>query len=150
MSFQYFLHVDVRLTFAGEDDDFSGQRLNGVLKEIWEWIREQPFGRLSSDRGARLDLTFVNGESVLVGFGNPNKPGSEPSYPTMLRQLLDLVAAKAPGSFGFAYYINHDADRDWTLLVIKRGQVAPEIDPWFSPMIPTVEDPYPSDDIDAS
>lgn len=150
MSFQFFVHVDVRLSFLAEDDDLGGECMRDALKAIGRWIDERPFEALSSDRGARLELTVVNGESLLVGVGNPNKPGSDPGYPTMIRELLDLVAAEAPGSFGFAYYINHDTDRDWTVLVVKRGTVTIETDPWFSPMIPTVEDPDPSDDIEIS
>ena len=141
MSFQYFVQITIRETYLGTDEGGEDERLRLALEEIQGWIEAQTFAELSSDRGARLGLTYVNGASVLIGFGNPNKPGTNPGYPAAIRELFDLVVSAAPGSFGLAYYINHDTDTDWTVLVVKRGQVTVETDPWFSPMMPTVEDP---------
>lgn len=135
--FEYFLRVEVRESVdeAGESDE----KRRDALASIQRWIDDHPhfMTELSGGSLTRGELINTNGIDLLIALGSRSK---ESGHVADLRELLQLVTEAAPGSFGFAYYLNEDYDYSWKVLVLKRGQITEEEDPFFSPMIPTVED----------
>ncbi len=66
-------------------------------------------------------------------------------------EILDAfknIARIAPGSYGLVYYWDNEDygrnsyDNEFRVLVIKRGTCEWKDDPFLSPCIPTIEDPW--------
>jgi len=93
----------------------------------------------ASDRLTRGELVNTNGVDQVIAFGSRN---AENNIVAQLHELFGLIAEVAPGSYGFGYYLDANHSRDWNVIVLKRGNVVVEEDPWFSPMVPEVEDAF--------
>lgn len=137
MMFEYFMRVEIRESVdeSGESDE---KRTEG-LAAIQRWMDEHRdyMDELSSIALMRGELTNTNGVDLVIAFGCRNH---ENGIVAKLRELLEHIATVAPGSFGFVYYMDANYYYFWNVLVLKRGQITEEEDPFFSPMIPTVED----------
>jgi len=117
---------------AEDDDD-----LKAALPAIQARIDE-----IGPDNGL-LDMRWVNGECMIHLFGLRNHRDAR--GPQVVG-LFELVAEKAPGSYGLLYEIDHDfigldgEGNFFTVLRLARGRLAKMGDPFLSPFVDVVED----------
>ena len=134
--YTFFVRVAIRAT-TDPSTETAADREEAV-DAVRTWVEgNEIFDALTSDRLARGGLVRANGVDLLIAFGNRNRDNG---ITDRLREALALIAEVAPGSYGFAYTIDQNHSGEWNVLVLKRGRVTVEDDPWFSPMIPVVED----------
>lgn len=117
------------------DDTYSQDetRLHGIADELRQVIGE--FG----DGSGVTDVRWVNGTCMVWFAGCPNHRHD------CVFGLLPWLAERAHGSYGLLYVWDDESQasenefRVWRLL---RGRVEETADPFLSPCIPTIEDPY--------
>jgi len=93
-----------------------------------------------------LHIVQNNGEAFLTVTRLTNH------FSGVVQEILDLfmrIAVIAPGSYGLLY-LHDDEDgngwmNDFQVYVLAKGVVTKRRDPFLSPCIPTVEDPWPDD-----
>ncbi len=119
--------------------------LDEIMIEIQNYIDKVKW------HNAFIDLRQPNGFPVLSVHGcNNHKFGGfiDGNYDTLL-DIFKFVGQVASGSYGLLY-IEDDEERGYNnvcqVFVLKRGKLERADDPFFSPLIPTVEDPWPPDD----
>lgn len=85
----------------------------------------------------------LNGQWFFTAHGNHNHASAfQP-----VRELLDKLVSRAPGSYGL-FYVNNDEDdlpemrERFRVLVIRRGTMSEGADPFLSPFTPIVLDPF--------
>lgn len=135
--FEYFLRVEIRESVDEAGESVEKRREGLAAIQQWMHTNRDYMEELSSNALMRGELTNTNGTELVIAFGARNH---ENRIISKLHELLTFIADVAPGSFGFAYYMDANYDYTWKVLVLKRGQITEEQDPFFSPMIPTVED----------
>jgi hypothetical protein len=95
---------------------------------------------------AAANLSNLNGMFVVTVNGCPNRRRYKAEE---LRQLLDLIVGEFAGAYGIIYEEDDEAttmplhgERAFSVTVIKRGKCVPAMDPFLSPMVPVIEDPF--------
>lgn len=93
---------------------------------------------------AFAEVHTLNGEYRLVVGGNPNHRGQ---IGRELDELLEFVAQEAPGSYGLLYWRDIEGELpagpdNYHVVVMARGRLTLRLDPFLSPTVPTVEDPW--------
>jgi hypothetical protein len=95
--------------------------------------------------------------NVVLGFGLMNDQArlwavGVKNHATPLRQeMLDVytyIGQVAPGSYGLLYMLDDEDPRHenaFSVFVLVRGTLTERADPFLSPFVPTVEDPYRED-----
>jgi hypothetical protein len=53
--------------------------------------------------------------------------------------MLSRIGEIAPGSYGFAWYLDDEGHYSWRVHTLVRGVFTQRGGPWFWPMIPAVE-----------
>lgn len=89
-----------------------------------------------------VDFRWENGVPMLHVGGLPNHFGRQGQE---VIELFKYVATVAPGSYGLLFtYDDEDPDarRTGTFRVLRlaRGEVSEHVDPFLSPVVPTIED----------
>lgn len=136
--FRFFVQVEVRES-VDEGGESEAKRAD-ALSRIGAWLDSSSLmSPFASDRLTRGELVNTNGVDQVIAFGSRN---AENNIVAQLHELFGLIAEVAPGSYGFAYYLDANHSRDWNVIVLKRGNVVVKEDPWFSPMVPEVEDAF--------
>jgi Immunity protein 7 len=113
--------------------DAAVDYLRGQLEEI-------------ADAPGLRDLRWVNGTAQCHFGGFANRRDGTFDH---LLAAMHGVAKRAPGSYGLFQYLDdeHPEHRDgFRVLVIRRGQLAEEADPFLSPTVPVIEDPQPPEE----
>jgi Immunity protein 7 len=100
----------------------------------------------AADEPGLRDLRWVNGSPLCHFGGFSNHRNS--TFDDLLAGVRG-VAKRAPGSYGLVYYWD-DEDPEhrsgFRVLVIRRGQLTEEADPFLSPAVPMIEDPQPPEE----
>jgi hypothetical protein len=85
-------------------------------------------------------INAVNGEVLLQCSGGHNRPGQ---LHHQLLALLHTIAEVLPGSHGLVYWCDDEDMRvanNYQVIVLARGKIHNEADPFLSPMNPKIED----------
>lgn len=93
---------------------------------------------------AFAEVRVLNGEYRLVVGGSLNHRGQ---IGRELDELLEFVATEAPGSYGLLHWRDMEGElpagpNNYHVVVMARGTLTLRLDPFLSPTIPTVEDPW--------
>jgi Immunity protein 7 len=115
------------------DTHAAADYLRGVLDEV-------------ADEPGLRDLRWVNGMAQCHFGGFSNHRNS--TFDDLLVGVHG-VAKRAPGSYGLVYYRDDEDPKhhdEFRVLVIRRGQLAEEADPFLSPTVPVIEDPQPPEE----
>lgn len=89
-----------------------------------------------------MDLRPINGayHLSLSGFTNHKSPESKE-----VMSIFTYIGEHAPGSYGLLYTRDDEdtngLDNEFIVYTLIRGRIAPRKDMYFSPIIPTIEDP---------
>ncbi|MFF3559399.1 Imm7 family immunity protein [Streptomyces sp. NPDC002574] len=130
--FEYHGWISVQERPHANDDDGSSARLGEIVEGIQARIRE-------IDSPYLLDLRWMNGEPFLHLGGFPNHRDED------VVSLFAEVGERAPGSYG-VLHIRDDEDlgHENEVVVIRmvRGTVTEYTEPFLSPCIPALEDPF--------
>lgn len=114
--------------------DYEESEKNSVIASIGATVtRLQAFHR-------EIGMRPFNGEYMLWAFGCRNHRGQEAAE---IHGLFAQIAREAPGSFGLFYeFDDESADFNIGYVVwrLARGSLELRLDPFLSPVIPTVED----------
>ena len=100
---------------------------------------------------ARLGVGYQGGMHVnkgLNGLDTVTISGMFNHYSASVEDFFRFIGQTAGGSYGVLFFHNDedlDHENDWQVLRMARGRVSVEVDPFFSPIIPTIEDPYDPD-----
>jgi hypothetical protein len=147
--FEYHGWITLARTPAAEDDDAADAQFGSVvIPQIRTWL--EPFSYYAAD------LRTHNGLPMIWLQGHPNHcTGRDVLLIALYRQIGEV----APGSYGILFMFDdggemtaspddssrtvEDIGSEGLLVVLKRGQVEVRADQFFSPRIPTVEDPWP-------
>ncbi|MCS1350882.1 immunity 7 family protein [Mechercharimyces sp. CAU 1602] len=130
--------VTLQLTSGDEDDD----ELERAVHLIKMRMKELKWGN------DLLKLGIVNGYYYLHTVGMRNRaPLKKLETDISPIEFFRYVATTTPGSYGLLYIIDHQSLEDPTgtetqVYVMKRGSLNQQVDPFFKPFIPVVEDPY--------
>lgn len=92
-----------------------------------------------------LRMRWVNGQAFFQVEGYSNHVGA---IMEELQALFQYVAEVAPGSYGLVYTMNDEDtqhDNAFRVFVLARGTFIERADPFLSPFVPVVEDPYHND-----
>ena len=118
-----------------EDDDES--LLDNIVIEIRDYMQN-----LGWETGV-LDIRIINGQYHFWTSGFTNHKGAEAQE---LLELYRFIGQKAPGSYGVLYTFDSGTDlgfrENFIVYVLVRGDLLEIPDPFLSPFIPVVEDPY--------
>lgn len=131
--FEYHGWVTIRET-AGVEDDGDGL-LERQVAEIRACLAEL------GDYGL-IDLRRMNGTPFLHLAGQPNHDGG---WGDVLVTLLARVGRIAPGSYGLLHVWDDEGahPNGFRVFRLVRGEVSEHADALLSPVIPTLEDPWP-------
>lgn len=117
------------------------------LAEIVEEVRQRIHQMHWDNNFIFAELRVMNGEYFLYLGGNTNHRGD---LGDDIDSFLAWVANRAPGSYGLLYW--NDLERDfpagqnvYQVSIVTRGTITVRVDPFLSPIIPTVEDPWEPD-----
>ncbi|MDL4820783.1 Imm7 family immunity protein [Actinomadura opuntiae] len=129
--FEYHGWVTIQSS-AGDEDD---EDVVGAHNTVSAVVRESGLGTGS------VELRMVNGMSQLRVSGFANHRAGEGQE---IIELFGRIGKLAPGSYGLLYF-RDDEDRDgkaneFQVLVMKRGTVSQNSDPFLSPCVPEIED----------
>jgi len=147
--FEYHGWITLWRTPAQDDDFEVDMHFDSVvIAQVRAWLNA--FGYVA-------DLHNHNGMPMVWLQGHPNHClGLDADLVALYRRIGDV----APGSYGLLYMRDDEAGSNygsldgasipvdpilahtWRLFVLKRGQVEEREDPFFSPHVPTVEDPW--------
>ncbi len=125
---------------SSNPDDIDTQT-DADVKAVLDVLRE----RIRKIEASNVvhDLRYQNGLPFLWTSGFTNHRDSRIDD---LFALFTLIAEVAPGSYGLLHY-RDDEDRDgkgiandFRVLVLKKGSLTDERDPFLSPFVPDVED----------
>ena len=133
----YEYHGWFQIHESAYEDDFER------LDEIASWLRE----RITADEYVPPGVVVqgLGGTYYLLLHGQHNHDSGATDA---IRRLLTALGDRAPGTHGQLYVGDDEAGDAWNeyrVIVMVRGRLRDEKDPWFSPLVPTVEDPEPSD-----
>ena len=140
--FEFHGWFTIRKT-TGDDDKGLSQAVERLSTLI-----ESLNGRMSDgtrDSNALIKLQYMNGEAFLHLAGNKNHRST---YWKDIQMLLEWICREAPGSFGLLYWRDDEGDlpaggNNFSVIVMRRGQLTTHLDPFLSPIIPLVEDDGP-------
>ncbi|WP_027482461.1 Imm7 family immunity protein [Deinococcus pimensis] len=93
-------------------------------------------------------FTPINGEWFLTFGGNLDH---RTTYEPLIHDLLGLIAREGPGSYGLMYWRDDEYDppagaENFQVLVLARGVLTTRFDPFLSPVVPLIQDPYVDDE----
>jgi hypothetical protein len=99
----------------------------------------------------RLGIGYQGGGHVNKGLNGLNSvtvSGMFNHYSASVEEFFRFIGATAVGSYGILF-LQNDEDKEygneWRVARMVRGRVSLEADPFLSPCIPTIEDPYDPD-----
>jgi hypothetical protein len=132
--YEYHGWVSLRATAEAIDDEPELR-----LAEIRRLVDEMgPYGL--------MDLRPLNGHYVVHMGGMPNHRGGR--GPALI-DLLTKIGQLAPGSYGLLHVWDDEHPEqmnEFRVFRLIRGVVTEHADPFLSPAIPTLEDPWVFDD----
>jgi len=119
---------------------------DGHLEEIM--IQLQDYIDKVRWQNAYIDLRAPNGFPVLSiqGCNNHKYGNNTTGNVDSVLDVFKFVGEVAPGSYGLLFIEDDDEpgyQNACQVFVLKRGKLGQVRDPFFSPLIPTVEDPDP-------
>jgi hypothetical protein len=129
--------AEIRESTQEIDDDHLAE----IVAQIQQYIDKVRWGN------AFIDVRYANGIPFLSLHGcNNHKWGGykDGNYDNML-DIFKLIGNIAQGSFGLLYIIDDEEEgfyNECQVFILKRGKLEKVKDPFFSPIIPTVEDKY--------
>lgn len=117
------------------DDTYDGDdaKLRSIVTEL-----EQRAGEFNDGSGM-TDIRWINGACFITFAGKPNHRHE------CVFGWFRWLAKHAPGSYGLLYIWddeNTEFGNTFQVHCLRRGLVEERIDPFLSPCIPAVEDPY--------
>ncbi|HET9109261.1 MAG TPA: Imm7 family immunity protein [Ktedonobacterales bacterium] len=134
----------IRLTPENRDRDDEEELHRRAMSQI-----ESQVGYYVNDLGwaynPLLEMRKVNGEALIRVEGFSNHAGT---LMEDLQALFHTIAEVAPGSYGLIYTMNDEEpayDNEFRVYVLARGTLVERNDPFLSPFVPVVEDPYHDD-----
>jgi hypothetical protein len=90
-----------------------------------------------------IELKWINGIPMFNVAGKTNHRSQDADE---LFETYELIAKTAPGSYGVLFIWNDEDkngyDNEFRVFVLARGKVVENIDPFLSPCVPMIEDPY--------
>ena len=105
---------------------------------------------MQEDVNAFENAKFVelNGDWFFVAHGNYNHASAFKP----MRDILEKLIVKAPGSYGLFYILDDEDEvvrfRDvYRVLIIRRGVIIEGVDTFLSPLTPVVQDPFNLDEL---
>ncbi|TCB94441.1 hypothetical protein E0H26_21195 [Micromonospora zingiberis] len=131
----YEFHGWFRLSQTTEESD-TGQ-LDAIIDELNELVVGLDF-----PTNVSAEVTVLNGEYYLLLHGVANRRRDEA---VGMRQVLQFVARRLPGSYGFLYEKDEEmpvppGPNAFRVHVMARGEITERLDPFLSPIRPVVED----------
>ena len=117
-------------------DPYEGD--SATEKTVVDWLQARLRDDDSSLPSYQMSVEARNGRWLLVVHVVVNRPQDiEERFVAVLREL----GSRAPGTYGVFHCRDTDVDDTFRVFVVTRGQVAIVDDPFFSPAVPTIEDP---------
>jgi hypothetical protein len=118
------------------DADLLARLAHSVESRIAEIGSENPLAAIH----------VLNGQHhlAITGFANHRNQGA-----IAIEKLFCWIPSIAPGSYGLLHIWDDEdpdgCDNEFRVWVMARGKLAQQRDPYLSPCIPKIEDPYPAD-----
>ena len=123
-------------TLSNDPHNMRGPNLDRLVEVLRQRIHT--FG----DGSGVTDLSVINGRFQVWFSGSPNHRDDR------IFGLFQLIADMAPGSYGLLYVWDDEHERysnEFRVWRLLRGRMEEMADPFLSPCIPIVEDPYDPD-----
>jgi hypothetical protein len=119
------------------DDD----HLDEIVAQIKQYVDKVKWSN------SFIDVRYANGIPLfsIQGCNNHKWGGYLDGNYNNLLEIFKLIGKIAPGSFGLLYIIDDEEEgfqNECQVFIMKKGVLEKVKDPFFSPLIPTVEDPY--------
>jgi hypothetical protein len=122
--------------------------LDTIVEKIQAYIDQLAPRHTLVSYHTRLEL-FQGNSSVRCFTMSGQKNHKSAVIPDIF-EIYELIAKLAPGSYGILY-IRDDEDahywNDFQVYVLMRGKLTQRQDPFFSPIIPTIEDEVRGDEV---
>jgi Immunity protein 7 len=135
--FEFHGWATLRFTPENRDVEDEDELQQAVVEAMRAYVQE-----LGWTRNPIVDLRWMNGQAHLRAEGFKNhSAGIEEE----LVRLFRSIAQVAPGSYGLLYTLNDEDpshENVFRVYVLARGALIEQSDPFLSPFVPTVEDPY--------
>lgn len=131
------------IAFAESPVDVDLRELEKRVAEVRSYLDDWTV------RSIRTDLFNTNGLDQLTLSCNANR--RRPGDVNGMKGLLDLIDRRLPGSWGLIYERDNETTEPpgpnaYKVTVIVRGRGVVQDDPFFSPVIPVLEDPFGFED----
>lgn len=116
------------------ESDF--EQLRYGIGKIRSYLDQQNWGT------ALVDLRSLNGNSYLTLCGCTNRPTN---HFELFDGLFKCFQEYAPGTYGLLYWHHHGDPNPpginyFKVNVVAKGKVTQHLDPFLSPIVPTIED----------
>lgn len=128
--FQVVGWAEVQMSTDGEEE-YIGE--HGA-----DWLQRQ-LEKMKPGLGNYSDLIGTNGS---LFFRIAMIANRENGHFEDIRSLLVELGERAPGTYGVFHTTDYAVDTGFQCLVMRRGVVEIMPDPFFSPIMPTIEDPF--------
>ena len=125
--FEYYGWVSLR----NDPHNIDGPNLTKFLPELEAKVQEFTY--------SEIVLKETNGGYKLWLTGHPNHRQN------WVFEFFEFIAPRAPGSYGLLYVWDDEHpeyDNEFRVWRMLRGRVEEISDPFLSPCVPTIEDPY--------
>jgi len=134
--FEFHGWATIRFTPENRDIEGEGALQDSTMEAVRDFIRARELDQWGN---ALIDLRGRNGATQLTVAGCNNHANISPE----LLGLYRYIAQVAPGSYGILYtYDDEDFAGNFRIYVLARGAFRERTDPFLSPFVPVVEDPY--------
>jgi Immunity protein 7 len=129
----------IRFTPENRDRDDEEEMQQRAVAQVEDYVRTLGWGN------PLMELRWMNGQAHvwIEGFRNHAAGVTDG-----VQALFQCIAQVAPGSYGLLYTLDDEdaAHADaFRVYVLARGILAERSDPFLSPFVPVVEDPYRDD-----
>ena len=136
--FEFHGWATIRFTPENRDVEDEDKLHDAAVEAVREYIRQT---KLDSWGNVVVDIRWTNGAAHLWTAGFKN-------HATVCGDLLALyhhIARVAPGSYGLLYTCDDEDpihENVFRVYALARGALIEQSDPFLSPFVPIVEDPY--------
>lgn len=163
--FEFHGWATIRFTYENRDIENEDELQDAVVEQVRRYVQQlgyssvanpvrapqmmpPPHSRFSGRPVSAAKANVVLSVSVMNGQAQLWTEGFKNHSATIGQELLDLfryIAHVAPGSYGLLYIWDDEdlaCDNEFRAYVLARGAFTERADPFLSPVVPTIEDPY--------
>lgn len=136
--FEFHGWATIRFSPENRDREDEDALQDGVVERVASYVWKLGWNPTA---GEVLDIRCTNGETQVWVAGFRNHAG----IGEVLLDLFRYIADVAPGSYGLLYTLDDEHPsfaNEFRVHVLARGTLTERADPFLSPFVPVVEDPY--------